>query len=114
MSPEIVVSGKDTNRYELTPLEASIGAAIETIVENNITITCPATGLPRPSLTWRRSGDLQPLVSGGRLMIKDQTLTILKGQERDSGEYLCTATNLQGSATVYSKVSVIGENIIFL
>ena len=47
-------------------------------------------------------------------MIEDQTLTILKGQERDSGEYLCTATNLQGSATVYSKVSVIGENIIFL
>lgn len=107
--PTINASDKKIRRYELTSVVAGIGSSIETIVENNITLLCPAKGFPEPSFTWKSKSSIGPLVSGGRIVIEGKTLTIVKAQERDSGKYQCTATNVEGSESVVSEIRVIGK-----
>ncbi|XP_052837690.1 opioid-binding protein/cell adhesion molecule homolog [Drosophila gunungcola] len=63
----------------------------------NVTLTCSATGVPQPTITWRREGSAPLLLSadGDRKMysVEGQNLTLWQVQRDHMGAYLCIASN---------------------
>ncbi|XP_016982898.1 opioid-binding protein/cell adhesion molecule homolog [Drosophila rhopaloa] len=63
----------------------------------NVTLTCSATGVPVPTITWRREGSAPLLLSddGDREMysVEGQNLTLWQVQRTHTGAYLCIASN---------------------
>ena len=80
-----------------------------TSVEDNITLTCSATGFPAPSITWQHNGTT--IVAMGRVENNTisssyyqvtSTLTVRMAMTNDTGNYSCTATSSIGT---YSPVN---------
>ena len=73
------------------------------MINDNVTFTCTATGIPLPIITWMDENDNSDLV--GSDMIIDNTtirstLTLSNLQAEDFDNYTCTATNMFGSDDV--------------
>ena len=73
------------------------------MINDNVTFTCTATGIPLPTITWMDENDNSVLV--GSDMIIDNTtirstLTLSNLQAEDFDNYTCTATNMFGSDDV--------------
>ncbi|XP_038063967.1 hemicentin-1-like isoform X2 [Patiria miniata] len=61
-------------------------------------LSCIVDAFPPPVITWEKDGE--PIDTSRRLAIEDDgTLVIEQVQESDSGQYVCTATNVVGHAT---------------
>ncbi len=58
------------------------------------TFTCSSTGQPQPEVKWNKSEGSLPT---SRTITHDGMLTILNTDVDDSGLYVCTATNTEGS-----------------
>lgn len=78
----------------------TIGAKIIAIIDSNITLKCQADGLPLPKITWLHNGVLQR--QNGRQFV------ISKASKIDTGTYQCTASNLAGTRSASSVVTVQG------
>lgn len=104
IKPEIVVAAKEVEEYKPISITTDIGSSIHSLDENDITLRCPARGLPKPKITWFKQG-LQLKNSG-------QSFSILKAKKSDSGNYTCIATNLVGSAFQTSEVFIEGEKAL--
>ena len=73
-----------------------------------VSLTCTATGLPAPKITWRK--DRQSLPRDGRHVVRDDgTLDILQPRAEDEGTYECMARNEAGE--VISEASLRFEGI---
>ncbi|KAG8447614.1 hypothetical protein GDO86_014935 [Hymenochirus boettgeri] len=96
-------AGQTDIKYELlvqVPPEITNTAAaphnISTTLHGTLTITCEASGIPPPVITWyRNNGTLSPgpnlhLQSGGRV------LRLTHAQIQDGGHYTCLVTNAAG------------------
>ena len=96
------------NVVELPRFTVSPPVTLEVETNKNITVSCQATGDPKPTVTWVRKNDELPV---GRARVNvDGTLQIWNPKEEDSGIYTCTAT----SAAVFKafsamKLTVKGE-----
>jgi len=64
--------------------------------EQNVSITCTATGQPQPSITWSRAVGSLP---EDRSAVINGSLTIYSLTKRDRGTYICKAENILGSTT---------------
>ena len=51
---------------------------------NPIYLSCDASSFPAPSITWTRSG---------QVLSDKKQLSITSSDKRDTGEYMCTASN---------------------
>ncbi|CAG0883138.1 unnamed protein product [Darwinula stevensoni] len=66
------------------------------------TITCTASGDPRPTITWSKVGeDLPP-----NIRVEGAILRIINASVRDRGMYVCTAENEGGVAKTYTLLEV--------
>ncbi|XP_028930213.1 neural cell adhesion molecule 1 isoform X21 [Ornithorhynchus anatinus] len=72
-------------------------------LEEQITLTCEASGDPIPSITWRsatRNISNEEKTLDGRIVVRSHarvsSLTLKSIQYTDAGEYVCTASNLIG------------------
>ncbi|XP_068096859.1 neural cell adhesion molecule 1 isoform X3 [Hyperolius riggenbachi] len=75
-------------------------------LDNEITLTCEASGDPLPSITWRtatRNISDEEKTLDGRIVVKEHmrmsSLTLKDIQYTDAGEYFCVATNTIGQDT---------------
>lgn len=69
-----------------------------------VNITCQASGIPTPKITWLRKG--VPVKS------YDNSSLVLSISDRDdAGQVTCIAENLAGNATQSTKIDVIGKEI---
>ncbi|XP_067852056.1 vascular endothelial growth factor receptor 3 isoform X2 [Heptranchias perlo] len=77
-------------------------------VSDSIQMKCRVSGTPLPTVVWFK--DEKPLhqLSGVVLTEQNQTLTIQRVQEEDSGLYKCFACNSKGCANSSATVSVEG------
>ena len=71
---------------------------VTSIVGSQTRIPCTASGIPRPTITWRRK-DRQRLTgqvtnTNTRYHVTS-TITIPRVQTRDDGVYICTAANVK-------------------
>ncbi|XP_050777748.1 neural cell adhesion molecule 1 isoform X8 [Gopherus flavomarginatus] len=82
-------------------------------LEDQITLTCEASGDPIPSITWRtstRNISNEEKTLDGRIMVRSHarvsSLTLKDIQYTDAGEYVCTASNTigQDSQAMYLEV----------
>ncbi|XP_053308252.1 neural cell adhesion molecule 1 isoform X1 [Spea bombifrons] len=75
-------------------------------LDNEITLTCEASGDPIPSITWRtatRNISNEEKTLDGRIVVKGHirmsSLTLKDIQYTDAGEYFCVASNTIGQDT---------------
>ena len=91
----------------------SISLPTVTVTPPSLTVTqnqtasfyCLAVGNPRPRVSWSKTSGAGLLNMNGR----QDMLEIRKTSYNDSGEYVCTATNLLGKVQKVVKLFVEGE-----
>ena len=90
---------------DLSPVTLTIGDNVTALVNTSITIQCPTSGVPKPSVTWTKDG--QELLSGGRYKVQDNgSLVISDASEEDNAQYTCTADSVTGKDSASSIVQV--------
>ena len=69
-----------------------------------MTLERKASGLPMPTVTWRKAFGHLPR---GKTTVIDGNMTILSVTKDDRGTYVCTVKNLLGEESAFSVVAVI-------
>nr|XP_044998229.1 hemicentin-1 isoform X3 [Jaculus jaculus] len=88
---------------------------LSTIEGIPITLPCKASGIPKPSITWSKKGELISTGSAKFSAGADGSLYVVSPGGEETGEYICTATNAAGYAkrkvqlTVYVRPRVFGD-----
>ncbi|XP_021053028.1 hemicentin-1 [Mus pahari] len=88
---------------------------LSTIEGVPVTLPCRASGIPKPSITWSKKGELISTDSAKFSAGADGSLYVVSPGSEESGEYICTATNAAGYAkrkvqlTVYVRPRVFGD-----
>jgi len=110
--PVIKISDKSTSvlAQDLTPLTLIAGDNVTALTNTSITIQCPTSGIPKPTVTWTKDG--QEILIGGRYKVKDDgSLLISEADEVDNARYTCTAGSVSGKDSASSTVQVVGKKI---
>lgn len=86
----------------------TIGDNITAFSGSTVTITCNASGIPRPLITWLKDG--RGVVPGGKKIIDEKGSLTLRGVvSQDSGRYTCVAMNFAGRDTEDSFVTILSK-----
>ena len=112
--PSVNPSGqpKIIEAKDRAPINITIGDNLTALTNTSITIHCPISGVPLPTVTWTKDG--QEISSVGRYKVNDDgSLTISEAEEQDDGQYTCTADSVAGKDNKSSMVQVIGK-LIFI
>uniref|UniRef100_A0A672PBD5 ADAMTS-like protein 3 n=1 Tax=Sinocyclocheilus grahami TaxID=75366 RepID=A0A672PBD5_SINGR len=94
-TPTIAASRRNTSDLKSSSLKVVVGGDISVRLGANLTLECPAKGVPRPTVSWhRKEGPLgasaSPLLDGSLLL---RNLT-----PQDYGTYSCVAANSIGKS----------------
>ncbi|XP_035384811.1 hemicentin-1 isoform X2 [Electrophorus electricus] len=98
------VAGKTEKSYNLNvwvspSIRASEEVSILTVTEGGlITLVCESSGIPPPSLTWRKNGSELKADSRVRVLSGGRQMQISSAQRADTASYTCKATSATGSA----------------
>ena len=96
--------------YTVAALITQKPSSIVAEVGENVRLQCKATGLPKPTITWRRAfGSL----ARGKTAVDDGKLTIRNIAKADSGDYACSAKNFLGQDFAVAQVTVF-ERLAFI
>lgn len=86
----------------------TIGDNVTALTNTSITIQCPTSGVPTPSVTWTKNG--QELSSDGRYTVQDDgSLFISEANKEDDAQYTCTANSDAGKDSASSTVAIVGK-----
>ena len=97
--------------YDGQSVSASIGDSIETVAESTVTVHCPASGFPEPTVTWLKDG--RPIPESERIAVAGNgSLLVSKALASDSGDYSCVARNIFGENTMTSTITVVGMLVL--
>ena len=102
MSPHFIA-----NIYHfLVPARITVQPARTSRVDagQNLTLTCNASGDPKPNITWTREGATQ---ANQLVNATGNRLYLVNVQKKDVGSYRCTASNGYGTASSLALVNVI-------
>ncbi|XP_010179375.1 PREDICTED: immunoglobulin superfamily member 10, partial [Mesitornis unicolor] len=75
-----------------------------------LSLHCLSEGSPRPSTAWTLPGGsvlARPQLRGKHVLLENGTLVIRDATLRDSGDYVCTAHNAAGDASVTIPVVIV-------
>ena len=81
------------------------------IAEQALAIDCPATGVPRPKITWYKDGQeiFPENESTMRILSNGRRLEITGADIQDSGRYKCVAENPAGRSEEEFNLNVWSE-----
>ena len=91
---------------DLGPVSVRIGTRVELLAGSQLTLSCPATGIPEPVIAWFKGDD--PVAIGERISVDGDSLVIRETKAADSATYRCTATNVITHDAYISVVKVAG------
>ncbi|XP_067156720.1 hemicentin-1 [Apteryx mantelli] len=117
------VAGLSDRKYDLNVhVPPSIAGDLRmpeniSIVEKNpVSLTCEASGIPLPSITWLKNGWPVTANSSVRILSGGRTLRLTHTSVGDEGQYTCVVTNAAGEArkefdlSVLVPPGIVGEN----
>ena len=85
-----------------------IGDDLIALTKTNITISCPTSGVPRPSITWTKDGRI--LRNDGRYQVQRAgSLVFHEADGRDGARYTCNAVGVDGQDSASSILQVVGK-----
>ena len=89
------------------------------VVENRtVILSCPASGLPTPTVRWLRNGEVLPpqLPPSGRLEVLagGRQLRITSSSLTDAGTYTCEASNKAGKDNQDFRLSIHSKLVCLL
>ena len=88
----------------------AIADNVAALTNTSITIQCPISGVPIPTVTWEKDG--QEIANDGRYTIQgDSSLLIKDALEEDTARYSCTAESVAGKDSASSTVQIVGKLI---
>ena len=108
--PVINVSDKPktVEAKDRIPITVTIADNVTALANTSITIQCPTSGVPTPTVTWRK--DNQEITNDGRYTVQDDgSLLIGETDIEDSARYTCTADSVTGKDSASSTVQIIGK-----
>ena len=108
--PAINISGtpRTVEAKDRSPITLIIGENVTALTNTSITIQCPTSGVPTPTVTWTRDGE--QITNDGRYTVQDDgSLLISEAGEEDSSRYTCTAVSVAGKGNASSTINIVGE-----
>ena len=108
--PKVNVSAipKTIEAQNQSPITLTIGDNLTALTNTSITIQCPTSGVPTPTVTWTKDG--QELINNGRYTVQDDgSLLITEADEEDTARFTCTADSVAGKDSASSTVQVFGR-----
>nr|DBA18217.1 TPA: hypothetical protein GDO54_016492 [Pyxicephalus adspersus] len=91
------------------------GPQIFSTVEGNaISLPCKASGVPTPTIIWKKKGEAVVPNNDTIILESDGSLFLAVPSGEDSGEYSCSAINAAGYATRKVQLTVYGKLHIYL
>ena len=107
---EVPESGQDIPVGDGSPVTMNIGDNVTAASNTTITIRCPVSGVPTPSVTWTKDG--RKIVEGVKRSIRNGYMLVIKEAEpEDSAEYSCTVESEFGKESLSSIVRIKGQFI---
>lgn len=72
----------------------------DVLSEKRLSLLCPVTGIPTPTITWYRNDVIIPIFGNPKRRILNQgrELLLAKTDMDDAGQYMCEAVNIAGKA----------------
>ena len=86
----------------------SIGDNVTAASNTTITIRCPVSGVPTPSVTWTKDG-VEIALGAGYSVTSNNVLVIEQAAVEDSARYTCTARSVTGTDSASSRVQILGQ-----
>ncbi|NXL77816.1 HMCN1 protein, partial [Leptocoma aspasia] len=101
------VAGKTEKNYNVNiwvspSISGSDDSSQLTVTEGSlISLICESSGIPPPSLTWKKNGSPVVLEPSGRVRVLSggRQLQVAVADRSDAASYTCIASNVAGSAT---------------
>lgn len=91
-------------------VNVTIGDNVTTLTDSNITVDCPAIGVPPPQWSWSKDGE--KIIPGNKYSILNNgALVIRKITIDDSGTYRCTVKNIAGKVDAITRILSLGESL---
>ncbi|XP_053325662.1 hemicentin-1 [Spea bombifrons] len=111
---------------KITTLNVYVNPVIEhgpqvfsTIEGNAVSLPCKASGVPKPSIIWKRKSEIIVPTNDTILIESDGSLYLSSPGGENSGEYTCNAVNAAGYAarkvqlTVYVKPRILNQDAMY-
>ncbi|KAF6032030.1 HMCN1 [Bugula neritina] len=106
VSASVVVTGI------ISPVIGFISSLVELKVGETLFLQCVVVmGNPKPTITWYKNAEVMLAVPGKVLLSPGGSLTVTDVDLSDEGEYMCTASNIGGTATMHTRLDVRGNPI---
>ena len=82
--------------------------------QENVTFSCNVTGNPRPSISWKKDGNLLTTNSSHLFQSNGTILQIINLTRGDTGNYTCIANNTLGNNSLTEELIVLCKYIQIL
>ena len=105
---EVPETGREIPVGDGRPVTLNIGDNVTAASNTTITIRCPVSGVPTPSVTWTKDGVQIKL--GDELTSTDDNSLVIKGAGvDDSAKYNCSVQSKFGKDSFSSIVTIKGQ-----
>ncbi|XP_030626728.1 hemicentin-1 [Chanos chanos] len=97
------VAGQADHRHDVTVHvppsisgQTQLPENVSVVVKNPVALTCEASGIPLPSITWLKDG--RPISTSGsvRIISGGRSLRLMHAAVEDAGRYTCVVSNAAG------------------
>ena len=111
-SIEVPESGREIPVGDGSPVTMNIGDNVTAASNTAITIRCPVSGVPTPSVTWFKDG--AQIMEGDQLFFTDNNSLVIDGAEvGDGAKYTCSIQSVFGKDDVSTFIAIIGNCCCF-
>ena len=105
---EVTETRKEIPVGDGSPVTMNIGDNVTAVSNTTITIRCPVSGVPTPSVIWTKDG--VKIALGMRYSFaSDNSLVIEAATFDDSAVYVCSVKSVSGTDRALSVVKIIGQ-----